>query len=407
MTNNKAVHSNTFEKLVFISLIISSIAPIIPYGVLFSNFNVGDVLFVFLAGIYFINKKKIIVNYITIFPIFIFFTSLLSLVHGLIFLEFIESINVGFAFRWLYYAFIIFFIGSYANSQQKIQQVFQALLFGLVITLILVWFEWSLSPTHLGVVPMLHTPHNFANFPINRNYIGFFISIGSSLACSMFLIESRFKEKVLYLVIAIFFLVSALLTFSKGTWLSSFFFIVSFFIVRSFLKKDLKVIIVLVTLFAIISAFISIDLIDTSVLVEKILNRITGSSSTNSDRLLYAQEALHIGGDNFVFGVGAGAYRDASLFYGYHDTKDPHNALLWIFSELGIFSLASFILVCFTSFIFLIIKSKKSANVKFITLSIFVPLILNMPTQGTPFSMKYFWFMLGLIVAISRLKKYE
>ncbi|GAC33485.1 hypothetical protein GPLA_2587 [Paraglaciecola polaris LMG 21857] len=71
------------------------------------------------------------------------------------------------------------------------------------------------------------------------------------------------------------------------------------------------------------------------------------------ERYFYAQGALYLARENFIFGVGAGNYENASLYYGFHQTKDPLNALI------------SFLFIFLTSFVFLIKKSKYSSNIKY------------------------------------------
>lgn len=377
--------------LFLFSIALLSIAPIVSYGNLFSNFNVGDILFVLLSPFILVREGKF--TYYHFIPVGFFLAYLVSSTFALFTFDYISTVNVGFILRFLYYFFIVIVISKFVVDRHSFTQVINSILIGLTLTLILVWIEWSNKPVYLGIVPMLHTVHDFVNFPINRNYIGFFIALGSGLSFSLLLI-SQVRNKPIYLTLLMFFLISSLFTFSKGTWLSSYLLIILFSLKRNPLFSSvLGVVLVLTTSFLYIN-----EVGGVYELIERMSQRVEGSDSTNSDRLNYAVDALLMGLDYFPFGVGAEGYLSSAIYSGLNETKDPHNAVLWVFAESGFFGI---LLLTFTLFIILFrILSYRKHSESILLLGLFFPLVANMPFQGTPFSMKYLWLVLSLSLSL-------
>jgi O-antigen ligase len=380
---------NKIIKILFLSsIVISSISPMIPYGVIFSNINVGDVLLVLLSP--FILKRNTKFYPIHVAPLILMFSYLISSYYSLITLPFVDDINLGFILRFLYYSFVVMVVFEYVKSEADCVSILRSIYIGLVITLVIVWYEWSKTPVYLGSIPMLHTVHYFVDFPINRNYIGFFIALGCGLSLGFYQFDNNNK---IHLLILFAFLMSSILTFSKGTWISSYAIIFIYFYRKSFANLSLIFFLFVLVFFIVIS----LDLFSVSLLIEQLTARLDGSSSTNNERVLYAIEALQLGFQYLPFGVGAAGYESASIYNGFHTTEDPHNAILWVFSEAGVlgFLAYSYILI-YLFFIF----SKKS-KLHMLAYSLYIPIVLNIPFQGTPLTMKYIWFLSGLAIYIS------
>lgn len=377
--------------LFLLSITLLSIAPIISYGTLFSNFNIGDVLFVFLSP--FILARGRGVTYYHFIPLGFFLIYLVSSTFALLKFDYISDINVGFILRFLYYFFIVIVVSNFVVDKESFSQVIISIFIGLTLTLILVWIEWSNKPIYLGVVPMLHTVHDFVNFPINRNYVGFFIALGSGLSFS-FLYINKVGFRYVYIVLLIFFLISSLLTFSKGTWLSSY-----LLIIACGLKRKPLVSTILIFVFLLFMYFLYIyEVGAVYTLIDKMSQRVENSESTNDDRLNYAIDALVMGLEYFPFGVGAEGYLSSAIYNGFNETKDPHNAILWVFAESGIFGVLLLIFTLF--FISFRIFSYRKYPESIMLLGLFFPLVFNIPFQGTPFSMKYLWLILSLSLSL-------
>ncbi|CFW14619.1 hypothetical protein [Vibrio cholerae] len=380
------------RQLFLLAVALLSIAPVIvPFNV-FSNINFGDLLLLMLSP-FFIFKGSSNLRLLSFSPLAFMSVYLLSSSYALFVLDYVNDINVGFILRFFYYFLIACAISSFVTDQKSFLQVCKSILLGLTITLVLTWLVWSRTPVYLGSIPMLHTVHDFSIFPINRNYIGFFVALGSGLSLSLLIVERK-TSKLLYVSLLFFFLLSSLLTFSKGTWLSSFIFPILYGIRRKPVLSGLLL------CFSLVSVLFLYNAGDGLVfeLIEKMTERVEGSGHTNSDRYEYAIDALFLGLIHFPFGVGAEGYLDAAIYNGFHPTKDPHNALLWVFAESGFVGLTLFIIVLF-SLVFYIYKFAKHHE-SVLLLGLFVPLVLNIPFQGTPFSMKYLWVIIGLATSL-------
>lgn len=377
------------RSLFLISIAFLSIGPIVSYGTLFSNFNIGDILFILLSPFIIFRERKL--TYYHFIPIGFFLIYLVSSAFALFTFDYISDVNVGFILRFLYYFFIVIVVSKFVVDNESFIQVVKSILIGLTMTLILVWIEWSNKPVYLGIVPMLHTVHDFVNFPINRNYVGFFIALGSGLSFSFLCME---RMRYVYIALLMFFLISSLLTFSKGTWLSSYFLIILYGLNR---RPLISILLGIVFLFTIYFLYIY-EVSGIYALIDEMSQRVENSESTNDERLNYAIDALVMGLDYFPFGVGAEGYLSSAIYNGFNETKDPHNALLWVFAESGVFGLLLLIITLFTiSFrIFLYRKCPESI----ILLGLFFPLVFNIPFQGTPFSMKYLWLILSLSLSL-------
>jgi O-antigen ligase len=360
----------------------------IPYGVVFSNINIGDILLVLLSP--FILKRNTKLYPIHLAPIFLMCSYLISSYYSLLLFPFVDDINFGFILRFLYYYLIVLVVYAYVKIEADYVSILRSIYIGLLLTLVIVWFEWSKIPVYLGAIPMLHTVHSFVDFPINRNYIGFFIALGCGLSLGFYQFDNKNK---IHLLILFAFLISSILTFSKGTWLSSYAIIFLYFYRESFSKLILMSLLVILSFFIIIS----FDLFSVSVLIEQLSERIDGSSSTNNDRAIYAIEALQLGFQYFPFGVGAAGYGPASIYNGFQNTQDPHNAILWVFSEAGVLGFLAYSYIL----IYLFFLFSKKSKLHMLAYSLYIPIVLNIPFQGTPLTMKYIWFLSGLAIFIS------
>jgi len=242
---------------------------------------------------------------------------------------------------------------------------------------------------------MLHVVHNVENFAINRNYLGFFSSILVNMSFVRFMLSDRNIEKLTFFSIFFFSLSTSILTFSKGTWLASVFFLPIFFMLSSNKRLSVFVAIFIFTI-SILMVF------DVAALVDAVFYRIDTSSSTNIHRLQFLKDAVFIFQNHFFWGVGPGGYREAAIFYGLDPTSDPHNALLWLLVEVGILGFLVFVFLIFYS-IYILFNLQK--NTSLLLVSIFVPLMLNIPFHGLTLSLKYLWFFIALLIVCNKLNQ--
>ena len=289
---------------------LMSIAPYIPYFNLVNGFNFGDavVVVLFLISLCSLKLKFPLLSF---FPAFIFFISIVSAVTNIPGDIYVLE-NLTSAAKWLYFFMLTVAIFNYIKTEQDVASVYAGVFIGLTISILLTWYEWSHIPTLLGSVPMLHSTNDDMKFIINRNYVGFFISIGASLSSVYCILSRELAFKGVSFLILMFFIISSLLTFSKGTWLATLISVLCVFALLSNRKKK-KISLYVPVIF--LSLYLAYVLLGEYSLIEKLTERVGGSSSTNLERFHFAVEAVIIFLNNMFFGVGPGGYRDAAIFF--------------------------------------------------------------------------------------------
>lgn len=387
---------DTYGVLFVTCLSLSMVAPIVLYFNIISNFNYGDLLFLLFGFIAFWRNQLILLSRLLLVSAFISVV-IISLSLNVLFSDLSVTVDVGIIFRYFYYLLIMIIISSYVVKTQKVEDILRSIHYGLIMTAMICVYEWSKTPVYLGSIPMFHTVHQFSSFPINRNYFGFFISIGCTLS---FVFLMYAKNKLFNFLSFSLFSVLSVLSFSKGTWLSSFLPVLSLtFYLMSRAKSLKNRVASIIALFLAFGSFVSVYLLTD--LSEKIENRFSNSASTNSERYSYVLDALEIINQSPLLGIGVGNYGEATKYFNLHSTKDPHNTLLWIWSESGVFALIIFIIICVLCLKYVLPLSNDLNRVAvfFTTIAI----ILSMPTQGTPLTMKYLWVLISLSYSIKYL----
>ena len=231
---------------------------------------------------------------------------------------------------------------------------------------------------------MLHV----IDFDLNRNYLGYFLSLGSVLSYSMFFISKNTVIKYLFLLIFFLFLFSTVLTFSKGALLSVFIALLTYFNVWF-----VAFIVIALLLFGNYIMIIQSNYVD----------RFT-TSSYNDERLQFVLDAILAIFNNPLLGVGPGNYKSYSDYVNAQVTSDPHNALLWVGAESGLLVvlIILIIIIWLTKHgIFGLSKNPVLSPLR----SLIIVNFLNIPIHGLTFSMKYFWISIGLLLSINFISK--
>ncbi|WP_280570261.1 O-antigen ligase family protein [Chromohalobacter sp. 296-RDG] len=305
-----------------------------------------------------------------------------------------------FMFRQLYFLGLMLAIPTLIQNNQYIIRALYGLLFGLMITLFWGWFVWFISPRFYDTgIPMYHVIFDVPEgWEINRNYSGYFVLITFAIALG---VVQRLKFKV---PIIFFVGVTGLFTFSKGTWLGLFVIALGSYITSPILYNTQK---------KIISAFLSMIVFACFLLVSfrfdlhrPFIEKILTSQEQISQRWHLISDSYHVIKNFPIFGSGPGTFKEASAQYGYWGkSADPHNTLLWLASEVGIFSAVLFLLIIIAT----IWKSYKKASHKnglpetLLNRTVFLFLLMllsQLPLHGLPYSMSSTWFILGVVGAI-------
>jgi len=225
---------------------------------------------------------------------------------------------------------------------------------------------------------------------LDPNYTGGILAIFVSIATSLYL----FKNKIIYLLITIFFIFVLFLTFSRSAYLAL---LISMFVVG--LIKSPKVILVIISVF--ILAFFSIT---------QVKDRIMGAfavDDTASARIESWQKAIVIAKDNPFFGVGFNTYRFAQVKYNFFTQEDPlgghsgagsDSSFLFVAATTGIFGLLFFVifnLAIFKNFA----QGSRENCLKLASFASFAGLILHTQFVNSfffPQTMLLLWFIVGL-----------
>ena len=365
---------------------LSTIAPFVPYFTIYGNMSAVDIFVPFLLfWLAVFKNNRIIIPWQAVLIFIIALIALVSLTYNYLFSQYVDGLHgVGQVIRWFYFGSIVVLIINYIQDVRKIIVVYNAIMTGLIVTLLYAWYGWYNSPVHFGGIPMLHV----IDFDLNRNYLGYFLSLGSVLSYSMFFISKNTVIKYLFLLIFFLFLFSTVLTFSKGALLSVFIALLTYFNVWF-----VAFIVIALLLFGNYIMIIQSNYVD----------RFT-TSSYNDERLQFVLDAILAIFNNPLLGVGPGNYKSYSDYVNAQVTTDPHNALLWVGAESGLLVvlIILIIIIWLTKHgIFGLSKNPVLSPLR----SLIIVNFLNIPIHGLTFSMKYFWISIGLLLSINFISK--
>ena len=294
-------------------------------------------------------------------------------------------------------SFLIVAIASLTRDSENNQN---AIIYGIIIstliTLLFSWIMWLKTPVFSKfAIPMLHLSTENQSI-VNRNFLGFILSPGIGLSLAKMIIDKKKSIKIICFILFLLFSISSLLTFSKGAWLSLLIPITAIMLIIvidnkfSFLKKMIIGISIPVT-------FLIIQIISLSLnnsLLLSIQARL--DSNFNSTRLEFLFEAIRISLEYPLLGIGPQAYQAIQYL-----PIDPHNAILGMSSEIGIIAASLMTLILFINFKSIIqIKNKNKSDKWLILFFFYLSLLIHIPLQGLPFSLKYLWILFGLIHSI-------
>jgi hypothetical protein len=213
-----------------------------------------------------------------------------------------------------------------------------------------------------------------------------YLSIGNFIV--VYIIYNFNKVKKTNVIFYISAIIILLLLSGRGPVLGLIF--VSFiYLIRnnkSKFKIVFKVLSVVFILFVILNSLGDSDeLVNTA-------NRFSGLlENENNERSNQFTQALTILGDNLFFGVGIGGYGVASV--GLDELWHPHNIILEIMSESGIFISSLFIFFLFKIFIINTINIKLNDEGYIISLIALYLFIQSMKAGGIPdMRVTFFWF---------------
>lgn len=356
---------------------------------IFSGFTIIDVILVFLILFYFVNSishtKRIKINRLSIIFLLLSVVQMITTFYnGIIFSKLNYEI---FTFiRYLYYAVIIIYLYNNIDKENdKSQRIIDTFfILGIVLEMISIIYFFNKDPRHIQGMPSLNNNY------INRNVIYYTFIL--QLIYTFYIYVN--KRKTIYLLFSLVLGIVNLFTFSKGAFLCLFI-IAVFIIFEIFKSKNGKLIFISLTTFFIIA-------IQVYPYVNKFIeSKFTDYSVTEDNRLDYKIDALKIGFNHLLVGVGNGNYKDSLINEGFDNriTTDPHDILLQLFAENGILALFLLILVYLEMFKMCLQHRKKMIRhvlYLFVCITIFLGFLTGLALNG-----KFYIFIILLLLKVN------
>lgn len=246
-------------------------------------------------------------------------------------------------FRPLYYFLMVAYIATYTKRNGSMWAV-MAFLSGILLSGIIAYL--NPSQTDVWGFPVLWNP----------NVVGNILAIGIVLA-SLLILSGRFLP-ALFFVSA--FVILAVFTYSKGTWLMSLLGLIACLVAALSLKMDRhsRMMGKLVFILGIVGILaMGVQNYDTiyEIVISKLLHTQFGDSASDGGtfaaRYGFARASLQIALENPLTGVGISnfglAYDNLSGMLGadYWETDNPHSAWLYVLACIGFPGLAVLVLL--------------------------------------------------------------
>lgn len=394
--------------LLTIIICLVTVAPFVPYTHLLSNWGLGDIAVVMgllmFAWKYRLSRR--LVAY-AMFPVAIGFLGLVSLLFHMLSGSISGTFSeIGYVARWVYFGLLVLFVAvAVLHVDQASRAVLNGILCGVLITAIWSWVVWFQAPRYISGLPMMHVIEG-SEWVVNRNYIGYFLGVGVVLSFSLVEIEVVRARRVALFILFLFLAFSALVSMSKGAWLSAFGPIFGYALSRMLPKRRFRIAnrgrgAALGLGVLIIALIFATDAVKLASYTSAIVDRIDRSGDTNSERIQFVEDAISVISSGPLLGVGPQRYREAAIEEGLTPTDDPHNAVLWVGAELGLPAaiLVSAVLVLLA--ILLYYKLGAASSSAWLPLQMmYVSIMLQVPLQGLPISGKHLWVLFGLVVGM-------
>lgn len=368
---------------------VVSISPYLTFINVTSGFNFGDLIVVLLAIILALATRR--GSYASLLPLLFFVLGVLSAYLNFVFGDY-QLTNLPKVFKWAYFVFLVFVTSKFCITARGRKSIILGVYIGLVFSTFMTWYVWSSKPTYLGLVPMLHSLDE-SGVVLNRNFISYYTAAATGLAAAYSFSCRKIIWRIINIVLWVLLVVTTLLTFSKGGWITAIMVSLLVYVV-SVKPSVIRLGTCLVFIFTFL-VFFSVFFSDFSgEIVERVIERVGGSEGTNQHRLLFVVQAVQLFLFNPLVGVGPGGYRSAAVSYGFESTSDPHNAILWVAVELGMFAfiIVAALLIVVVRHFYREAKSRLDAVGYY---AIAVVVLLSVPLHGLPVSSKFLWILLG------------
>ncbi len=251
----------------------------------------------------------------------------------------------------------------------------------------------------------------FANIPgravstfENPNVLGEYLILVLPVIFAFFITTKNLKEKCGYFFVFMLCACCLIFTWSRGAWLGFAFAVIIFILFKS--HRFFAGIVLLSPAFALGATFL---------LNQNIIDRFLSIGNTADSSTMYRlniwRGVVSMFRENGIFGIGIGEDAFAAVFPKYalagtQTAPHTHSLYLQIISEMGIFALVAFIVLCLAFFSHTFAYIRRTVNAKDRTLATgFMCAIAAFLVQGFTDHVWYnykiylfFWIMLGIAV---------
>jgi len=355
------------------------------------------------------------------FPLFMFvLTAILSLLIN----NNLGLNNLKENFNLLSYFLIYFLVIN--NLRNKDSFYFCIKIFLIVTSIVSIY----LLIQYYELDPFLYDITRLTSTLGNRNYIANYLALVFPINFALFLIVKKKKKKIFYETALIINYTGIIICHTRAIWAALFFsflfsvFLIFKFKVRNILKENKKWLILLFSLFLIITIIYSVDnpLNRSSIsATERAASAFDMQGSSLKTRFLIWQSTLNMIKNKPLFGLGVGSFPLNYLYYQAdflsqkpdylkYNTKaaEAHNEYLQTWSEMGIIGLLFFLLFIYLFYYhsIKIIKELEKNEEKIILIGLISGItitlfhsIFSFPLH-IPATSAAFWFIVGLTVVL-------
>jgi len=305
-----------------------------------------------------INEGKFIYSTHSLnFPILLFI--IIAIISVLITNSFWSSLR-GFVNILSY--FLIYFI-VINNIKNKDSFNFCLIIFFITASLISLY----LIIQYYEIDPFLSDIQRLTSTLGNRNYVASYLALIFPIAFSFFLLESKKRNKIFYEVTLLIIYTGIIVCHTRAIWIALIFslllfgYLLSHFKINKILKDNKKWLIILFSIFILITLIYSTDnpLNRSSITVaERAVSAFDMQGSSLRTRLLIWNSTIDMIKDRPLFGSGLGTFplyyleyqadflqRNPSYLNFSGKAGEAHNEYLQLWAEMGIIGLLSFLLI--------------------------------------------------------------
>ena len=282
---------------------------------------------------------------------------------------------------------------------------------------------------YYGFDPFLYDIEQLTSTLGNRNYVASYLAIIFPIAFSFFLVESKKRNKILYELALLIIYTGIIICHTRAIWIATilslllFGYLLSHFKINVILKDNKKWLLILFSLFLLITFIYSTDNpLNRSPITaaERAISVFDKQGDLLKCRLLIWQSTIDMIKDRPLFGSGLGTFplyylnyqadflqKNPNYFKFSGKAGEAHNEYLQLGAETGIIGLLVFmlIIVIFYKTNFKLIKKIKIINGKIIVIGLLsgVTVTLVHSIFSFPFHIPAvgaaFWFIIGLAMA--------